>query len=58
MENWKSATKKVIWKELMKQKEELSVSGDQRLNRQMIKTIRNKIRRERRKRMKKEGLVS
>jgi len=58
MENWKSATKKVIWKELMKQKEELSVSGDQRLSRQMIKTIRNKIRRERRKRMKKEGLVS
>eukprot|EP00354_Favella_ehrenbergii_P003929 CAMPEP_0170457220 /NCGR_PEP_ID=MMETSP0123-20130129/4586_1 /TAXON_ID=182087 /ORGANISM="Favella ehrenbergii, Strain Fehren 1" /LENGTH=58 /DNA_ID=CAMNT_0010720943 /DNA_START=1301 /DNA_END=1477 /DNA_ORIENTATION=+ len=58
MENWKSATKKVIWKELMKQKEELSISGDQQLNRQMIKTIRNKIRRERRKRMKKEGLVS
>ena len=58
MENWKSAHKKIIWKEILKHKEELNLSEGEHISRTVIKTIRNKIRRERRKRAKKEGFGS
>lgn len=55
MENWRSLNKKIIWKEILKHKEELSMSGSERLGRPIIKQIRNRIRRERRRRMKRES---
>ena len=58
MENWRSEHKKIIWKEILKHKEELEMSGDEKISRNIIKTIRNRIRRERRKRAKREGFAS
>jgi len=42
-----SETRGTIWKQLVKQKEEDGLSGYERLSRNVIKAIRNKIRRER-----------
>jgi len=48
MENWRSEHKVIIWKEIMKTKPEHQ--GKTTVSRQLIRNIRNKIRRERRKR--------
>lgn len=58
MEHWRSEHKKIIWKEIMRAKEEKQLDGDARVSRQVIRSIRNRIRRQRKKRAQKEGFGS
>ena len=55
MEDWRSENKVVIWKEMVRYKEENKVTGGKRIDRQMIKSIRNRIRKERRKVLKRKS---
>lgn len=55
MEDWRSADKVVIWKEMMRYKEDHEIRGKAHIDRNMIKQIRNRVRKQRRKTLKRKS---